>query len=381
MGKQIMKYAVAALLALFIVVALIISIHDHAMPGHSATGYSATTGLQKGWLIMHGGGLLTDEVEKRFVALAGGPNAEFVVIPTADADENIDLEQIRMRASKGLGGRSVTVLHTRDRARANSADFVEPLRHATGVWIGGGRQWRLVDAYLGTAVEREIKALLARGGVVAGGSAGATIQGSFLVRGAPGTFFNPDGDNTIMIAPGYTTGFGLLPDSAIDQHINTRGREADLHQVIAGHPNLLGIGLSEGAAIVVHGNSFFVVGGQIAIHDGKDHSGLSYYFLRPGQAFDWKTRTAAADDSSLVFTMNTATRSTASAGIKTTGTGFLSPRSSPGGNVQEIQYECDVALYSVEGTAYAARTDGPHRIEIKVRDLDSDIPREYPCRY
>lgn len=370
-----MKYAVAMLLVLLVVFAFIAALK------HSSTTHTATTDLQKGWLIIHGGGLLTNEVEKRFVALAGGPNAEFVVIPTAAADENIDLEQIRLRASKGFGGRSVTVLHTRDRKRANSADFVEPLRHATGVWIDGGRQWRLVDAYLGTAVEREIKALLARGGVVAGGSAGATIQGSFLVRGAPGTLSNPDGDNTIMMAPGYTTGFGLLPDSAIDQHINTRGREADLHQVISGHPDLLGIGLSEGSAIVVHGDSFFVVDGQVAIHDGKEHAGLPYYFLHPGQAFDWKTRAAVADDSPLVFTMNTAMRSTTSAGSRTTGTGFLAPRSSPGGKVQEIQYDCEVALYGVAGTAYAARTDGPHRIEIKVRDLDTDIPREYPCRY
>ena len=48
--------------------------------------------------------------------------------------------------------------------RADSEGFVEPLRHASGVIIDGGRQWRLADAYLGTAVEREIKALLARGG-------------------------------------------------------------------------------------------------------------------------------------------------------------------------------------------------------------------------
>jgi cyanophycinase len=40
-----------------------------------------------------------------------------------------------------------------------------------------------VDAYLNTSVEKEIKKLLDRGGVVGGTSAGATIQGSYLVRG------------------------------------------------------------------------------------------------------------------------------------------------------------------------------------------------------
>src|SRR5260370_24087831 len=76
---------------------------------------------------------------------------------------------------------NVTVLHTRDPVRANSEGFVEPLRHASGVWIGGGRQYRLADAYLGTAGEREVKDLLARGGVVGSGSAGGTIQWVLLV--------------------------------------------------------------------------------------------------------------------------------------------------------------------------------------------------------
>jgi hypothetical protein len=67
------------------------------------------------------------------------------------------------------------------RARANSEYFIVTLRKASGVWILGGWQWRHADAYLDTAVEREIKALLARGGVGFGSSAETTILGSFLV--------------------------------------------------------------------------------------------------------------------------------------------------------------------------------------------------------
>ena len=94
----------------------------------------------------------------------------------------------------------------------------------------------------------------------------------------------------IMMAPGYETGFGLLTDSAIDQHVNTRGRESDLGPVISRHPELLGIGIDQGAAIVVHGDSFLVVSGQVAIHDGKEHDGALYYFLSSGQTFNLKTR-------------------------------------------------------------------------------------------
>ena len=253
--------------------------------------HSPSLGPQKGFLIVHGGGKINPSVAAKFVELAGGLNANFVVIPTAASDEQLELDKQAAWFQQVFGAKHVIVLHTRDRNRANSDDFVGPLRHASAVWIKGGRQWRLTDAYLGTAVEREIKALLARGGVVGGSSAGATIQGSFLVRGDAGNAKNPDGDNHIMMVPGHEVGFALLENSAIDQHVIVRHREADLDQVIAAHPNLLGIGVDETGAILVHGNSFQVMGDkQVLIHDNQDHDGKRYIVLSPGQKFDLKNR-------------------------------------------------------------------------------------------
>ena len=133
-----------------------------------------TTASPKGWLILHGGGVIEPEIRERFIALAGGPDANIVMIPTALADSEIPGRS--QQIARFFGIRNYTELHTRDRDQANSDAFVEPLRHASGVWIDGGRQWRLVDAYADTAVEREIKALLARGGVVFGSSAGASFS-------------------------------------------------------------------------------------------------------------------------------------------------------------------------------------------------------------
>ena len=163
-------------------------------------------------------------------------------------------------------------------------EFAAPLRKATGVWFGGGRQWRLVDSYWDTITLKEIWNLLNRGGVIGGTSAGASIQASYLVRGAR------EG-NTVMMAPGYEAGFGFLKNVAVDQHINTRKREADLKEVITAHPDLLGIGLYESTAIVVQGDKFEVIGeGQVAITDGKDYAGKSYYFLSVGERFDLRKR-------------------------------------------------------------------------------------------
>jgi cyanophycinase len=130
--------------------------------------------------------------------------------------------------------------------------------------------------------------VLARGGVIAGSSAGATIQGSYLVRGAP------EG-NTIMMAPGHEAGFGFLKGSAIDQHWATRRREQDLIPVIERHPDLLGIGLDEDTAIIVQGDRFEVMGnGPVGVYDARSaawKTNTPWLTLREGEAFDLKTRT------------------------------------------------------------------------------------------
>src|SRR5258708_40081045 len=84
-------------------------------------------------------------------------------------------------------GLHVTFLNAKDRAEADSEAFVGPLKTANAVAFDGGRQWRLVDVYAGTLTEREIKAVLDRGGLIAGSSAGATIQGPFPVPGSTKT--------------------------------------------------------------------------------------------------------------------------------------------------------------------------------------------------
>jgi len=262
--------------------------------GAAKYDHSPTVGPAKGTLIIQGGGALHPAIVQRFVELAGGPDANVVVIPTASADNQIDPVRLKESFTRNWGMKNVTILHTRSRKEANSSSFVEPLKRATAVWIPGGRQWRLADAYLGTKVEKEIKALLARGGVVGGSSAGATIQGSLLVRGASGDAQDPDGDNRIMLSPGHLVGFALLPNSAVDQHVIVRHRENDLVPVIASHPGLLGIGIDESTAIVVHGDYFDIIGkSKVGIYDGKQHDGKSYYFLSPGQRFDLKNRRPA----------------------------------------------------------------------------------------
>src|SRR6202022_1138622 len=116
---------------------------------------------------------------QRCSELAGGRDGSIVVIPTADEEKRLTperMEFLRKRNRDLFGVREVTVLHTRDRAVADSEEFVKPLQHATGVWMIGGDAGYLLKAYRGTRVEREMRALFERGGVVGGTSAGAIVQ-------------------------------------------------------------------------------------------------------------------------------------------------------------------------------------------------------------
>ena len=219
------------------------------------------------------------------IALAGGSAAHIVVIPTAAIRKPNDEKKFAQYCSTVFAKVKCTVLHTTDRELADSPEFVAPLRDATGVYLEGGRQWRLADAYLGTLTLKAILGVLDRGGVVMGGSAGATIQGSYMVRGSS----NPD-NNTIMMAPGHEVGFGLITNATIDQHVDTRGRENDLVPVMKKHPELLGIGLDESTSITVHGDTLTCNGPRrAAIWDGKDHDGKEYYYLHAGDSLDLVT--------------------------------------------------------------------------------------------
>lgn len=261
----------------------------------AATGFSQppSHGPAKGYLLITGGATEPRDY-RRFVDLAGGKNANIVVIPNASVTKPTDqaaLQEEYCGAKSPFAafpGVPCTVLDTNDRAVADSPAFVAPLKTATGVWFVGGRHWRIADAYLDTLTLKEFFRLLDRGGTIGGGSAGATIQGSYMVRGSA----VPD-DNTIMMAPGHEIGFGFLTNATFDQHVDVRHRENDLAPVIKTHPELLCFGLDQATSMTIHGDILTVNGPKrVAVWDEKDHDGKGYYYLRTGDQLNTATRVA-----------------------------------------------------------------------------------------
>ncbi|MBE7170796.1 MAG: cyanophycinase [Williamsia sp.] len=259
-------------------------------------------GPERGSLLIIGGNVgHTKSIWDKFTELAGGKDkAVIVVVTTASGDsaafDTRDVEILK----KETGIQRVTLLHTSDLKEANSEKFIAPLKQATGVYFVGGRQWRVADSYLNTLTHKAFWDVLDRGGVIAGSSAGASIQGSFLWRG--------DTRGAQILVGDHTQGLGFLKSSAIDQHILQRNREFDLVDLIRKSPKLIGIGLDEATAVIVQrdtleviGNSFAAIydhktiigAGEKHVVDGKEvyaNSDGEFFFLHEGQKYDLAKR-------------------------------------------------------------------------------------------
>ncbi len=277
-------------------VILILILNFLSLSGQENQKFSS--GPANGTLIIIGGGEIGESLNKKIMEISGGLQIPIVVIPTADGQEKYDENFGEAGLLRKMGATNVTVLHTNDRNVANTENFVKPLLNAKLVWFSGGRQWRLVDVYKNTLTEKMLWKVLERGGTIGGSSAGATIQGSFLVRG--------DTKNNQIMMGDHQDGFGFLKNVAIDQHVLVRNRQFDMFEILRKRPELLGIGIDESTAIIVKGDKFEVVGkSYVIVYDGAFWSregsefkklpekGQLFYFLREGDKYNLRERKIA----------------------------------------------------------------------------------------
>ena len=242
---------------------------EEASRPEAAAGPGEFARTASGKLFICGGGLLSDELRQHFINLAGGTQARVVVITTASVLADTDRIEPKLAIWREQTLADLTILHTRSRVTADEPWFVRPLTLATGVWFVGGDQNWLIDTYLGTSTEREIRGVLARGGVVGGTSAGAAIMSPVMIcRDRP----------TLQIGQG----FGFLPGTVVDQHFLKRKRQERLLRVLDGHPGLLGLGIDEGTALLVDGSHLCVMGESQVMVCSPPAADLLPYSLDPG---------------------------------------------------------------------------------------------------
>lgn len=146
--------------------------------------------------------------------------------------------------------------------------FLAQVSTATAVFFTGGDQTRIM-AGLDPFLARTLRARHRAGVAFGGTSAGTAIMSPRMIAG---------GD-----PPRLRTGLALLPGTILDQHFLERRREGRLRAAVDRHPDALGVGVDEGAALVVEDGRFAeVVGGRVALVSSK----RAYQVLEDGARFD-----------------------------------------------------------------------------------------------
>lgn len=221
-------------------------------------GFTPFTSGRAGHLLIVGGGLDDDlrQIYERFLKLAAIPGPpRLVVITTAIGTEwdryteRIDkVEALRAWAP----GVPVEVLHRTD----STAATVTALDRATGVLFTGGDQAKLTQRYRPGGKETPerlaMKRLLARGGVIAGCSAGDAMMGEVMIQyGGNWSALTAPNRPGAEYKPLMSSGMAFLPWAVTDSHFFERDRAGRLVVALEQAGRRLGIGVGEDAAVEI----------------------------------------------------------------------------------------------------------------------------------
>ncbi|AVP96015.1 cyanophycinase [Ahniella affigens] len=264
-------------------------------------------GAERGWIIPIGGAEEKadgPEILSRFVEIAGGSNANIVVIPTASRMRDTGPKYERVFKELGVG--AVESIDFDTRRDAHEENRLVRLDSATGIFFTGGNQLRLSTLIGGTPVAKRLRLLNAAGVHVAGTSAGASFLSEHMIA------FGDEGGSAIAGSVRLAPGLGLTNRFVIDQHFRQRDRLGRLVTSLAYNPFAVGIGLDEDtAAMIGPDNELEVAGsGGVTIVDASELEfssmdqvdegqpvcllGLKLHMLVAGASFNLHTRKASA---------------------------------------------------------------------------------------
>lgn len=190
------------------------------------------------------------EVDEHVLGLldVDGRAPRVVCLPTAAATEGEDVWRGWSRRGvtwfSGLGA-DATAADVVDRAGAGDAGLAAVVADADLVYLSGGNPALLHELLVGSAVWDAVLAVLARGGALAGCSAGAMVQGGHIAsfRGGAGS-----------------DGFGLLPGTVVIPHFDEfPSMISGIMRRVVGRGHTV-VGIDGGTALVRHRGAFRVVG-------------------------------------------------------------------------------------------------------------------------
>lgn len=240
----------------------------------------------KGTLVAAGGGTTTVEIADKALELAGGEKARIAIVAEA-APEN---GPGSMAMWKRSGAASVDLIDPSNLAAAKKI-----LNKADLIWIPGGLQGVFMNSVNQGGLTQVIRDRFNDGAVIAGTSAGAAVMSNVMIGGQSDLDSLRAGG-----APYLMPGLGLWPDAIVDQHFLQKGRFNRLALATIDYPQLIGVGIDEETAVVVHGHEFEVIGeNNVTVIDARkahlDHMtkgepvavrDLKIHLLRSGMKFN-----------------------------------------------------------------------------------------------
>lgn len=244
--------------------------------------------MPKGTLVVVGGGTTTVEIADKTIELAGGKSAKVAIIAEANPESGPGSMAMWQRAEAA----QVNVIDVKNPAAAKKI-----LSEADLIWMPGGLQGLLMKSIRGSGIEDAVRDRYWQGAVVAGTSAGAAVMSKIMIGG-------PSDLDSLKAhtAPYLIDGMGLWPEAIVDQHFLQKSRFNRLALATMDYPDLIGVGIDEETAAIVHGHEFEVIGANnITVIDARRAShenlvkgepaaarDLKVHILRAGMKFDFR---------------------------------------------------------------------------------------------
>jgi cyanophycinase len=200
----------------------------------------------QGVVVAVGGGGTGAEIVSKVLSLSGGSNAIVAVLPQSSALPDAGDSSVKMWLD--AGAKEAAKISFTD------ADAAAKLRRATLIWMPGGDQNRFMNAIAATGLAEVIRERHRAGVTVGGTSAGAAVLADAMFTG------DADLKSITAAATVIAKGLGVWPEALIDQHFLARQRGNRLLSAVLDHPNLVGVGIDEGTAVLVKNGRFEVIG-------------------------------------------------------------------------------------------------------------------------
>lgn len=245
---------------------------------------SAVPQVSGGTLVIVGGAAVPNEATERFVAAAG--QDAVIALMSLDGQASEEADAALMDQLRQAGVKNVQRVEVTSRQQADDPKLAALLKTAKGIWLCGTRPQAFVESCLGTSAEQLCRDVLRRGGVIGGTLAGGLVQGEVLLNASPVP-------TKRVLIDGYDRGFGFLPGVAITQSTQKGETPSELTQLQLEHPQVVGVGIEDATALIVHGYTMEVVGkNHVAVLDNASNaeSPRRPALLQAGDRYDFKDR-------------------------------------------------------------------------------------------